>query len=212
MRKWISLLFAAVLAWNLAVPALAAGNVSYEGRAEGFLFRPGSLFSPTDLFPDFKDVMPGDTLTEEIEIRNDARRGVKIRLWLRSHGAQEGTGEFLSQLQLTVKQRGDSILFDAPADEPGDLSQWTYLGTIYSGGRIRLDLTLEVPKEMGNEFAGNIGYIDWEFMIQELPVAETDPEIPKTYDPVPIALLVGIMSASAAALLALGTDRRRKPR
>ena len=211
MKRFSPFLCVLVILLAMAVPASAMGTVSYVGGAEKFIFAPGSDASPTDLFPDLKNVMPGDSITQQVYIRNDVDNEVKIKVYMRSLGAQEETNDFLSQLNLTVKQNGDSILFQAPADQTAQLTDWVYIGTVYSGGEITLDVTLDVPITLGDDYQNAIGYIDWEFMVEELPVEPTDPPPPQTGDTTNLALYIGLMIVSFIALiLLLLASKRRK--
>ena len=209
--KFITFLLALSLMAGIAVPAHAAGSVSYDGRANKFIFAPGTSASPTNLFGNFQNVMPGDTLTEQILIKNPTTNNIKIKVYLRSLGAQNSTDVFLSQMNLKVQQRNASILFSAPADETAQLTDWVYLGTVYSGGEITLDVTLEVPLTLSDAYQNETGYVDWEFKIEELPVSETDPKPPKTGDSSNVVLYSAVMVVSlfAVILLLLAMKRRK---
>lgn len=210
MKKLISLLLMLLVIFSCSVTAFAAdGNVTYTGNSGSIIFAPGSDESPTDLFPNFKGVMPGDSLEQKITIKNKASNNVKVKLYIRSLGAQPGSEEFLSQLKLRVSKSADnnmSYMFDAAADEPAQLSGWVYLGTLYSGGTVNLDVILDVPVTMGNEFQNQIGYLDWEFKIEEFPKEPTDPEPPKTGDnskPVLFGTLMGVFGVLLIVLFVL---------
>ena len=100
----ITLLLALVLTVNLAQQVEASGKVTYVDNSHEFIFEPGSELSPTDLFEELKNVMPGDSITQKIIIKNSASNNESIKVYMRSLGAQEETNKFLSQMKLTVVQ------------------------------------------------------------------------------------------------------------
>ncbi len=205
----VSLIVALSLMFCFALGAAAEGKVTYEGQAKGFIFEPGSEYSPTDLFSKYKGVMPGDSIDDTVLIKNDPDKEVKINLYMRSLGAQENTNEFLSKMTLTVDQVGKSNLFKAPADQKATLEDWVFLGTVYSGGEITLNINLNVPLEVGNDFADQIGYLDWQFKIEELPVEPDDPK-PDTGDDTNLVLWVSLFFASIAVVFILILFRKKK--
>lgn len=212
MKKILIVLTALFLTLSMALPLSAEhGKVTYDGDAGKFVFAPGSQHSPTDLFPNFKGVMPGDTLTQQITVKNDASQKVKVKIYLRSLGAHEDSVKFLSQLALTVRKSEEnsmSYMFDAAAGEPAQLTDWVCLGTLYSGGTVNLDVILDVSVTLDNEFQDQIGYLDWEFKVEEFSVDDSDPKPPPTDDATPLWWIVAAIIPLTAAAIFLWRKQR----
>lgn len=198
MRKLIfSVVLTLALAVSAAVPVFAAdAAVFYDGDAQEFIFAPGSDYSPTDLFDNFKGVMPGDSLTQKITIQNDVSKKVNVKVYLRSIGAKEDSEAFLSQMNLTVTHNDDS-LFSAPANETASLTDWVCLGTYASGAKTDLTLTLDVPITLDTLFEDAVGVLGWEFKVEEIPLEEQ----PDTNDDLGILSYLWIGFAAAAVIL-----------
>lgn len=213
MKKIITILITLAVLLSSTVTVFAAdGKVTYSGNAGNFVFEPGSEHSLTDLFPNFKGVMPGDTLTQKITVKNDADNKVKVKIYVRSLGAHEDSVEFLSRLGLKVSKSEENkmaYMFDAAANETAQLTDWVCLGTLYSGGEVNLEVTLNVPVELPNEFQNKIGYLDWEFMIEEFPIEEGDPKPPQTGDNSNMALWFTIMICSLIMMIILLVWRKK---
>ncbi len=172
--KSITVLFvmlALIFALSFTTAVYADSSVSYEGDAQDFVFTPGSSESPTDLFPGFKRIMPGDTLTDSVEVKNNTDKTVNI--YLRALGANEGSEAFLSQMTLKVDTKDGSTLFEAPADRQANLEDWVLLGSFAPKASVTLDITLDVPITMGDEFENAEGRLQWQFKAEEIEVTPT---------------------------------------
>lgn len=208
-RFFITTLLLMVMMHSKLLTISAHSNITYDCGDHVFIIDPGTEQAPTDLFVNFKDVMPGQTLTQEIWIRNDEKNTMDSVVYLRSLGAKEGSEEFLSQLKLTVSYMDDSEFFNAQASEPAQLSDWVRLERLQPGAYVKMFLTLEVPITLDNKFQDAIGILQWEFRSEEIPSPDEPEETitlpqtggvsaPSTGDNTNIALYVGL------ALLSLG--------
>ena len=210
----------AVAAVFAAASVAFAGEVSYEGEADGFAFAPGSSSSPTDLFSNFNDVVPGDELTDSVDVKNNGDK--TVRLYMRALGDVDGDAAFLSQMNLKVEKSGGT-LFDAPADQTAGLTDWVLLGTMAPGAKATLDLTLSVPITMGNDSQDAVGKIGWQFKAEEVTDGPVNPDDPddldkdkdggrstRTGDVSPVGIIIAIMIAAAAAAIIVLLRRRSR--
>lgn len=214
-RTWkaiASLVMMLVLLLGLGATAYADGTVNYQGGAEKFVFLPGSSYTDTDLFDGFKNVMPGDTLTQTVEVRNRFLGTGSVRIYLRAVAHDEQTNplssavaasgetvatmsDFLSQLYMEVWQ-GDQCIYTGSPDELDGLKNNVLLGTIPRFKSTTLTVKLQVPAELGNEYANRVGEVDWVFTAEEL-----DPQgNPKTGDTSNLTLWIVVMVVCLAAV------------
>ena len=168
-----------------------------------------------DLFTAFKKVMPGDELSQTIYIQNgwDSKDYIRLSMMAVLHD-EEGNPisedvmkalkadernemeselaymhDFLHQLTLTVKA-GEETIYEGHPDELTkgfEDGEGYSFGKIRSGNTVKLDVTLSVPAELGNEYAGRIGEVDWKFIWSghNDPRPDPDPKPEPKPDPEP---------------------------
>lgn len=210
-----------VLLLGMSATAFAESKVTYEGGAEKFVFLPGSEYTETDLFENFKGVMPGDVITQEITVQNNYTKAEKVKIYLRAvvHDEQGNPlseevartedlvsmQDFLSQLTMTVKQ-GDKVLFSASPDELDGLKENVLLGTFPGRSKTILTVELSVPIELGNEYANRVGEVDWIFTAEEVT------KTVQTGDDSDLILWAALMTLSlvTAAGVILSLNRKNK--
>lgn len=84
MRKLLSLAMILAALAALAVPALAADAVVSRKGNDIVIETTGSGYTDTDLFDNFKNVMPGDERTEAITIKNNVTGYDYVKLYIRA--------------------------------------------------------------------------------------------------------------------------------
>lgn len=189
----------------MAGTATAVSNVSYQGKADKFVFLPGSEYEETDLFENFKNVLPGDVIEQKITVQNNSTKSVRI--YMRAEPVNDMDRAFLDQLQLQVLS-ADSEIFDAAASEQSSLSKNTLLGTFKTKGRTELTVTLSVPSDLGNEFMGVKGTVPWTFLVEEIDTGTGTPQTGDWFQLMP--LIIGCVAMSGLILLLVYHRRRKK--
>lgn len=177
----ISLVLMLLMAMSLVSTALAATpTIEFKGFSDGFDLKPGSEYTKTDLFNNFKGVMPGDTVTQTITFINSAKDSDIVDLYMRavphdetnplSPGVAKKTDvatmtEFLSKLSMKV-WNGEELIYEASPDELDGLKENKLIGAFRTGERAKLRVELTVPVELDNKFADCIGEVDWVFHVE----------------------------------------------
>ena len=177
-----SLVLMLLMVMSLASTAFAASpTITFEGFSKGFDFQPGSEYTQTDLFGSFKNVMPGDTVTETITFTNSAADCDFVNLYMRAEAHDEAGNplsskvaeketvvtmtEFLSKLSMKV-WNGTELIYDASPDQLDGLKSNKLLGTFRTGETATLKVELAVPADLGNEYANRVGEVDWIFHVE----------------------------------------------
>lgn len=171
-----SMVNGALAAQTLAVPSgVTLSEVNGQAR---FTINAGEQ---DDLFLDFKDVMPGDTITQTINVNAAQTNGQSYRIYLYarecdkaevpeggSHVKPQSTPGFLDNLTISVSRKAapretaDTSLGGVDIGT-GTGTNGVLLGTFTPGMSQELNVELHVDLEMGNEFANAAAYIDWVF-------------------------------------------------
>lgn len=177
-----SLVLMLLVVMSMSVTVFAASpSITFEGFSKGFDFQPGSEYTETDLFGSFKNVMPGDTVTETITFTNSATDCDFVNLYMRAEAHDETDNplspkvaeketvatmtEFLSKLSMKV-WNGTELIYDASPDQLDGLKSNKLLGTFRTGETATLKVELSVPIELGNEYANRVGEVDWIFHVE----------------------------------------------
>lgn len=121
---------------------------------------------PPDLFTNMKDMMPGDSVTEEITVGTKSVGNDKIRIHLRAQNPNEDYVKLVDTygkwVNFSVKNGKTTIT--------GNLERGVLLGTFKNNEKTTVTVSLTIDKEAGNELENLIAEIDWVFTAEVLDV------------------------------------------
>lgn len=191
-----AILLALVMVLSLSVTAFAAdSSVTFSGLEEGFEAQPGSEYTETDLFDNFKNVMPGDKLTETITFKNRAEDCDYINVYLKAVVHDENDNplsekvaetetvasmqDFLKQLTMRI-YNGTELIYNSTPDQAGALADNVFLGKLAKGEELSLKVELDVPITLSSEYANRVGEVDWTFVVEAIEYSKLT--VHKTWD------------------------------
>lgn len=137
-----------------------ASSVTYVNQADKFVFVPEN----TDLFENFKGVMPGDQVAQTIFVKNDSK--VPVKIYLKINPIQPEDDQFLKQLTLTMNNQEVEV-FNETLDQQGQFKQFILLAELKPQQQKTLDLLLDVPLTLSSEYMEYESEIQWIFKVEE---------------------------------------------
>ena len=212
MKKIIAVLLLLTLALTACTALADTTKVVYNGKKAAEQFTVISA-EPNDLFDNFKNLLPGDTVEQKIEVVNNSKS--KIRIYMRALDPVVNSDYpgFLDKMWMTVNTKKTEI-FDAVPGQKAQLENWTLLGTFKKKGAATLDVDLYLPfhdkvvidgevvlklseeETLDNDYQFAEGAVVWEFKIEEIP----DDDSPDTGDDFVMTLWLGAAAALLAAI------------
>lgn len=155
-----------------------------DGNNARFTFTNTGKGSATDLFANFSNCMPGDSLTQTICVKADSANGAQgAKVYLRAEidgdaSAKEGTAikysDVLSHINMTVSQDGkvlasnkNASLFDQLDAADGLKSSVLVAEVFPKADPVKLDVTVEIDPAMGNAFQEAAAHIKFVFSAED---------------------------------------------
>lgn len=185
MKSLIRMFFASALGFCLFFMPLTSCvfaedlDLYFNGDDQKLILDSGNSVEKADLFTNFKEIMPGDVLTQTITVTNRSKDSDYISLYLAVESrvfdqetvnknsseyekSAEEFAKFMNKLNLEVKHKNAVVYNKAP-----HLSQELIkLGDFYPGETSEITAKLTIPVELGNEFSEYYGEVDWIFVAE----------------------------------------------
>lgn len=140
-------------------------TVSYNGKEKEFVF---VNTEETDLFRDFKDVVPGDIFSQEIVLRGEKIENA-TDFYLR---AEVNDGVTIPETVTLKVYLEENLISDSPLNSSGSLEENVHLCQLTKDGSVKLNAVLEVPTSVGNEISDMKKEVHWIFTAQEMGEAD----------------------------------------
>jgi len=156
-------------------PADTITSVTFTGGEDEFVFDPAD----TDLFANFKNLLPGESLTQIIEVKNTYETENGVEIFLRAEDIAQSlstpeTRELVEKLlqkyaTITVTDEDGKVIYNGPiwgepysgSGNPDSMRYDISLGVFAEGESRKLTVALQLDPVMGNEYQELWGLIKW---------------------------------------------------
>lgn len=217
-----ALLGAAFLLAPTSAYAADTPSIAYNGNTRQLTVSGTEASSGgVDLFPAFKDLMPGDTREQLIKIEAKGVQG-QVSIFVRAV-VDEDTARALEPISLTAAvSTGPSSGLLETGTPASVFAQTAKVATFASDGNATLDLRLSVPTSVSNELADASKTVRWEIIAEDdsgkLDAIPASPEparksifsqLTQTGDSIALGALVAVLIIAAIGI-ALAVWRRNK--
>ena len=187
----VALVLVVALAAGLGIWATGETNVptvtyydGSDGNGARFTFTHTGDGSGTNLFPNFSNCMPGDSLTQTIRVQADGKNGVQgAKIYLRAEidgdaSVKEGSAisynDVLDHIGMTVSKDGVVIASNKTAklfsqlDAADGLKSNVFIAEVGpKTDPVDLDVTIDVDPAMGNAFQEAAAHITFVFSVED---------------------------------------------
>jgi len=134
-------------------------TVEYSGDAHKL------VAAPDDFFKNIGTLMPGDTVSDSVEIKNTVKRNAELFFQAGYENQTKEQLELLSALTIQIKYAGKEIYKGALTQD--HLNKGISLGTFAPGQGGRMDFTITMPSALGNAYAKRDAAVKWIFKVEE---------------------------------------------
>lgn len=198
-------------------------KAEFVNPEDGFAFSPTDAGNHTvsvqDLFYNFKDLLPGETVSQTITVGNRYSKAVEIHLRAEdieqslSPEQTEQVNRLLREYAtITVADKDGKTLYSGPiwgnlTGEGSTMKADIPLGEFAPEESKALTVTLQLAPEMGNEYQELFGLVRWVWSAAGI---DTPVDPPQTGDASQVVLFASLMAVSGVGLLFLLLTGRKK--
>lgn len=163
-------------------------------------------------FMSFTNMVPGESCSDMLEIKNKSKKTYDLYMQFTPVDQSELQDELLERISMKVMFDGE-VIYEGTASGKnyqngvGNLRNVIKLCRCEPGKASSIKIQLSLDKSIDVEYADLLSRIDCRFMVTEINKPPQDIQ-PKTGDELPIAILLAILVAAAAAVIMILRTRR----